>query len=249
MATPGYLLLLGTIFFAIQIYCDFSGYSDIALGSARLLGFELSRNFYFPYFSRNPAEFWRRWHITLMTWFKDYLYIPLGGGRCSSIRKIVNIMIVFLVSGLWHGASWNFVIWGGLNGVYVSIHNICKKFTNTKNNEPDMISSFCNILVLNFFISITWIFFRAKNVGEAVEILKKIFLSDYGNLLIDYTYIFKPTVFLILFILAETAAYLYFKHEIISKYPKLKYGLSLTVVTFVILFGTFNHTPFIYFQF
>ena len=114
----GLTLLIGAFFFAIQIYCDFSGYSDIAIGTARLLGFKVMRNFNYPYFSRDIAEFWRRWHISLSSWFRDYLYIPLGGSRGGTWMKIRNVFIIFLVSGFWHGANWTFLVWGFLNALY-----------------------------------------------------------------------------------------------------------------------------------
>ena len=119
MLHSGSTLLLGAIYFTFQIYCDFSGYSDIAIGTARLFGIELLRNFAFPYFSRNIAEFWRRWHISLSSWFRDYLYIPLGGSKANTLIKVRNVFIIFLVSGFWHGANWTFIIWGFLNALYI----------------------------------------------------------------------------------------------------------------------------------
>ena len=150
----------------MQIYCDFSGYSDIAIGCARLFGFDLKRNFNFPYFSRSIPEFWRRWHISLTTWFRDYIYFPLGGSRCSKWKIIRNVFIVWAVSGLWHGAAMHYVIWGGLNGLYQIIGEVLKPvrswFSNCLKIEE---KSFGN-KVLHFFctfvlVDISWIFFRS----------------------------------------------------------------------------------------
>lgn len=132
----GSTLFMGAFFFSIQIYCDFSGYSDIALGTSRLFGIELLRNFSFPYFSRDIAEFWRRWHISLTTWFRDYLYIPLGGSKGGTLMKIRNTFIIFLVSGFWHGANWTFIVWGGLNAVYF----LPLMLTNSNRNNLEIVA-------------------------------------------------------------------------------------------------------------
>ncbi len=157
----GFSLILATFFFAIQIYCDFSGYSDIAIGTAKLFGIDLIKNFNSPYFSTSIKEFWSRWHISLSTWFKDYVYIPLGGNRVSKLRHKINLVITFLVSGLWHGANWNFVIWGGIHGVAQAIEscfNRKKRFVIVKG-----ISVF-------IFVLITWVFFRAQTLSEALHV-------------------------------------------------------------------------------
>jgi alginate O-acetyltransferase complex protein AlgI len=167
-------LLLGALFFTFQIYCDFSGYSDIALGTARLFGIELLRNFAFPYFSRDIAEFWRRWHISLSTWFRDYLYIPLGGSKGGIWMKIRNTFIIFLVSGFWHGANWTFIIWGLLNALYIMPSIIFK--TNRTNldivAQGKYLPSLRELLSILLTFSLTvfaWIFFRAESLGDAVN--------------------------------------------------------------------------------
>lgn len=176
----GATLALGALFFTFQIYCDFSGYSDIALGTARLFGMELLRNFAFPYFSRDIAEFWRRWHISLSSWFRDYLYIPLGGSKGGTWMKVRNTFIIFLVSGFWHGANWTFIIWGALNAIYF----LPLLLTNNNRTNMETVAQgklFPNFrelsgMIITFSLTvIAWIFFRAETVGKAVTYIKNIF--------------------------------------------------------------------------
>jgi alginate O-acetyltransferase complex protein AlgI len=176
-------LLLGAFYFAFQIYGDFSGYSDIALGTARLFGFELMVNFRYPYFSKNVAEFWRRWHISLSTWFRDYLYIPLGGSRGNVWMKIRNNMIVFIVSGFWHGANWTYVAWGLLNGIYL-IPLIVKEEKKTKKSIAEenihWLPSFKDLWMMSStfgLICITWVFFRAKTISQAIDYFSYMFIN------------------------------------------------------------------------
>lgn len=187
----GAAILFATFLFAFQIYCDFAGYSYIAIGGAKILGFEFKRNFRQPYMSLSIAEFWRRWHISLNAWLRDYLYIPLGGNRCSPARKNLNSLIVFGVSGLWHGADWGYIIWGLLNAVYIMIENKIKKFKARITIAPDddkasqpreesiAVKQFAGRTlrrILNFvLISFTWIFFRAQNLPTAMEAITSIF--------------------------------------------------------------------------
>ena len=179
----GSTYLLGAVLFAFQIYCDFSGYSDIALGTARLFGIELLRNFAFPYFSRDIAEFWRRWHISLSTWFRDYLYIPLGGSKVSTMMKVRNTFIIFLVSGFWHGANWTFIIWGFLNALYIMPSILLKTNRNNLNIVatgklfPDLKET--GLILLTFCLTVfAWIFFRAENVQQALKIINEIFSNS-----------------------------------------------------------------------
>lgn len=176
----GSTLVLGALFFTFQIYCDFSGYSDIAIGTARLFGVDLLRNFAFPYFSRDIAEFWRRWHISLSSWFKDYLYIPLGGSKGRMWMKIRNTLIVFIVSGFWHGANWTFIVWGLLNAFYIMPSIVF----NTNRNNLDIVAKGKYLPKAKEFLSIgitfcltvfAWIFFRATNVTHAFSYISKIF--------------------------------------------------------------------------
>ena len=183
-------LILGTVFFAFQIYGDFSGYSDIATGTARLFGFNLMQNFSFPYFSRDIAEFWRRWHISLSTWFRDYLYIPLGGSKGSLLSKIRNVFIIFIVSGFWHGANWTYIIWGALNACYfLPIFLLNKNRKNLSFSKSNSLLNYSTDLVkIAFTFSLTcfaWIFFRAENLNHALQYIAGIFSTS----LIE-----KPTV-------------------------------------------------------
>lgn len=178
----GAMLLLATVAFAVQIYCDFASYSIIAKGAAKVMGFELMDNFRQPYFSTSIAEFWRRWHISLSSWFKDYLYIPLGGNRKGTVRKYFNLMVVFLVSGLWHGASWNFVIWGFLHGMYQILGSVtinARKFIceilniDRKTNHYKLLQRVITFALVTF----GWIFFRSEGLTQAVNIVKQIFTN------------------------------------------------------------------------
>ena len=176
----GSTLSLGALFFAFQIYGDFSGYSDIAIGTSRLFGFDLMQNFNFPYFSRDIAEFWRRWHISLSTWFRDYLYIPLGGSRGGTLMKIRNTFIIFIVSGFWHGANWTFIIWGALNAIYFLPLLLLKK--NRVNTDTvaqgRYLPSIKEVFQMGITFSLTvlaWVFFRAENIGHALNYLSTIF--------------------------------------------------------------------------
>lgn len=178
----GITLIAGGVLFAFQIYCDFSGYSDIAIGCGRLFGFSLMRNFAFPYFSRDIAEFWRRWHISLSTWFRDYLYIPLGGSRGDLMMKVRNTMLVFVISGFWHGAKWTFIIWGALNALYflpLLLTNRNRRYTNDV-AEGRALPTFRELLqmVVTFsLVVIAWVFFRAVDVEHATSYFKRMFSS------------------------------------------------------------------------
>ena len=175
----GSTLVLGALFFTFQIYGDFSGYSDIAIGTSRLFGFHLMQNFNFPYFSRDIAEFWRRWHISLSTWFRDYLYIPLGGSRGSTWMKVRNTFIIFIVSGFWHGANWTFIVWGALNAIYF----LPLLLTNNNRNNLDTVAQGkllpslkeFSFMLLTFCLTVfAWIFFRAENIGHAFSYISEI---------------------------------------------------------------------------
>lgn len=176
----GFEIMLATIFFAIQVYCDFAGYSNIAIGASQVMGFHLMENFNCPYFARTVADFWRRWHISLTTWFRDYLYFPLGGSRCDKKKNYRNIMIVFLVSGLWHGANWTYVIWGGLNGLYQVIGKmfggVRKKLCEKANIDVATFSHKILQWVVTFvLVDFAWVFFRAKDIKTAFILIRRMF--------------------------------------------------------------------------
>lgn len=179
---PGFYLVWATVLFAVQIYCDFAGYSTIARGTAKILGIELMENFNAPYLSKSVAEFWRKWHISLTSWFKDYLYIPLGGSRKGKFRKQINKMIVFLVSGLWHGASFSFVAWGALNGLYqvigdmlMPIRNLLVKILHL--NRDSLGHKIASAIITFVMVDFAWTFFRAQTMREAIEIVKSMFTT------------------------------------------------------------------------
>lgn len=172
--------IFGALGFTLQIYCDFSGYSLIAIGAANVMGFDLMENFNTPYFAESIQDFWRRWHISLSTWFKDYLYIPLGGNRCSRARKHFNIMVTFLVSGLWHGAAWTFVIWGGLHGLYQIVGDLLRPVKNKVNealhvNTEAFSFKFGRIIVTFSLTAFTWIFFKAGSISQAFSYIRVLF--------------------------------------------------------------------------
>jgi D-alanyl-lipoteichoic acid acyltransferase DltB (MBOAT superfamily) len=204
----GSTMLLGAVLFAFQIYGDFSGYSDTALGTARLLGIELLRNFAYPYFSRDIAEFWRRWHISLSTWFRDYVYIPLGGSRGNTFTRIRNVFIIFLLSGFWHGANWTFIFWGFLNALFILPSILFKTHRDHLNIVAQgkifpTFREFTAILLTFGLTVIAWIFFRAEDMGQAFYMLSGIF-----SLSLFTIPEFQPAIlfgFLILFILIEWA--------------------------------------------
>lgn len=184
----GFPLIIASVFFTFQIYCDFSSYSDIAVGSARVLGYSLIRNFNTPYFSKSIGEFWRRWHISLSTWFRDYLYIPLGGNRVTKQRKYLNLMIVFLISGLWHGANWTFILWGALHGVYQILGSELKNFKDKiikifKIDEESYTYRVSQVFITFFLVSFAWIFFRVNSLKDGKYFIKNMLKIDFRFLL------------------------------------------------------------------
>lgn len=186
----GFYLILATILFAIQIYCDFAGYSVIAMGAAKILGINLMENFKAPYFSETVAIFWRNWHISLSSWFKDYVYIPLGGNQKGKVRKYINNLIVFLLSGLWHGASWTFVLWGGINGLYQIVGEVTLPLKNRikslfRINEYSFATKAMKIIFTFICIDFAWIFFRAENIQKAYKIVMEIFTAKNVGILLD----------------------------------------------------------------
>lgn len=247
-------LILGAIYFSFQIYGDFSGYSDIALGTSKLLGIDLLRNFNFPYFSRDIAEFWRRWHISLSSWFRDYLYIPLGGSKGGIQSKVRNTFIIFLVSGFWHGANWTFIIWGLLNAIYF----LPLLLTNRNRNNIDIVAKgkyfptlkeFANIIFTFSLTTFAWIFFRSKTVSQAFVYVKNIFAFNFKGG-IEYLSIDRFSVELV-FLLLLFLVFEWFSRE--REHPffgKAKDFWALIVILMVIVFGVYSDaSEFIYFQF
>jgi alginate O-acetyltransferase complex protein AlgI len=243
----GLTLLVATFFYTFQIYCDFSGYSDIALGSARVMGFELMENFKTPYFSTSISEFWRRWHISLSTWFRDYLYIPLGGNRVSEWRRYFNQFFVFMISGLWHGASWTFVIWGSLHGFYLIFAILRDKYFPNVSLPKNLIGKGINLLTTFILVMLAWVFFRAKGTHDAFLILKKISvfsLSDTFRTPLNSVEMWFSVILIGLLLWKEA------KFFQINTNSNLKfYGLISIFFLMIYYFGVFNTSQFIYFQF
>ena len=245
----GISVVLATLFFTFQIYCDFSGYSDIAIGTSRLFGFDLMTNFRMPYFSKSIKEFWSRWHISLSTWFRDYLYIPLGGNRVNQQRIVFNIMITFLVSGLWHGANWTFIIWGAIHGAINVIELIVSK-RGIKLGKP------IGILKTFLIVSLAWIFFRANNVTEAFGLISSIFdvSNNFGFKKIlflgfEYKYSLALGLVFIIFLLITEHLLLTKKYILLNK-PYVSRVAYFMLFLMFLFFGVFqNQSDFIYFQF
>jgi alginate O-acetyltransferase complex protein AlgI len=257
-AYNGSTLLLGAVLFAFQIYGDFAGYSNIAIGTARLFGFNLMQNFAFPYFSRDIAEFWRRWHISLSTWFRDYLYIPLGGSRGSTWFQIRNIFIIFIVSGFWHGANWTFIVWGALNAVYfLPLLLLGKNRTHldivAKGRYLPGFRSFISIGITFFITVIAWVFFRAENIAHAVSYISGIF----SETLFSFPDVGDIHKFLLVFILILFFVVIEwfgregeFATDGLKSKPKLiRWGSYVFLVFMIAMYMQTEETPFIYFQF
>lgn len=261
--------LLASVLFAVQIYCDFSGYSLIAVGAAKVMGFQLMENFDCPYFAQSVAEFWRRWHISLTSWFRDYLYIPLGGNRKGTIRKYINILIVFLVSGLWHGAQWTYVVWGGLNGLFQVIGSFLlplrKRVAEALQVKEDSIGHHVLKTMATFvMVDFTWIFFRAESVHDALHMIKSI-LTIYNPWIFMDGSIYKlglsqKQFHLVLFSIAILFVADWLKYRNIKILDKIleqniwcRWTVYLTGILFVLIFGIWGNTydaqAFVYFQF
>lgn len=262
------VVILATYFFAFQIYCDFSGYSDIAIGSAEVMGYRLMDNFNRPYFSKSIAEFWKRWHISLSTWFKDYLYIPLGGNRCSLFRWLMNLLIVFIVSGLWHGAAWTFVVWGALHGCYLIIEVLISR---TKHGVPlrwrhilfPSTHRAVKVFITFHLVLVSWVFFRANSLSDALIIFRSMgdfHLSSWHPSVVFQQYLAKPALgsweLIIAFVSIGVmeGVHLLQRHgqmrHFLNNYPvwvrwPIYYGLMLGIL----LFGKFGSNAFVYFQF
>ncbi len=250
-----FTLVLGAVYFAFQIYGDFSGYSSIAIGTSRLFGFNLMRNFNYPYFSRDIAEFWRRWHISLSTWFRDYLYIPLGGSRGSKGKQIRNVFIIFLVSGFWHGANWTYVIWGGLNALFFLPLLLAKKNRNyidtvAKGKLLPSLKEFFQIIMTFTLTTFAWIFFRAETVSEACKYILNIF--DRSSLMkFDYLGGIERYSIEIVFLIPIFCLLEWFNRDNETPFNgRFKYVNEIFVLILFLVFGQFsNHSNFIYFQF
>jgi D-alanyl-lipoteichoic acid acyltransferase DltB (MBOAT superfamily) len=259
--------VLATVFFAFQIYCDFSGYSDVAIGAAQVLGFKLMMNFNRPYVAQSVSEFWSRWHISLSTWFRDYLYIPLGGNRASVPRWYVNVMVVFLVSGLWHGAKWTFVVWGVLHGIYLIFSLITKSFRERAAiacglKRVPLLHAALRTLVVFALVCFAWIFFRANSLTDAMYIVSHLTVG-WENLLhagwlrearIDLGVSDRYLALAVgLIVLLNAAEYFHEHHHFGDQLGRrawpVRWAVYASLVLAIINLGAPKAEPFIYFQF
>jgi D-alanyl-lipoteichoic acid acyltransferase DltB (MBOAT superfamily) len=247
----GTTLILATVFFSFQIYCDFSGYSEIAIGAAKVMGFELMQNFNRPYFAQSVAEFWKRWHISLSTWFKDYLYISLGGNRVGLPRWYFNLFLTFLVSGLWHGANWTYVIWGALNGIYlilgVATAPIWGKYFRTRTR----LGAVVGIVGTYCLTCAAWVFFRAASIQDAQLIFHKV-LFQRGSLFIGTLSPMAYSMFGIVLLVSAEFKQEYFPNRwrlLSSPNVWLRWSAYIFLVLCILLIGVFDGGQFIYFQF
>ncbi len=257
-AYTGVPVVLATIFFAFQIYCDFSGYADIAIGSAQVMGFDLVENFNRPYFAANIADFWRRWHISLSTWFRDYVYIPLGGKRVSRGRYSFNLMVTFVLSGLWHGANWTFVLWGALHGLYMIVfvnwRDAARRFPSRSLGIGGKMGRMAGVVSTFAAVTFAWIFFRAATVGEAFLLISQIFAGrgDLGALvsLVNERDFLLALLLIGLLLVLEGFVKDRTLDEALARQPQ---GLRWTAYTCLLLavlwLGVFTQNEFIYFQF
>ncbi|MBC5994984.1 MBOAT family O-acyltransferase [Pontibacter cellulosilyticus] len=270
-AYEGIPLIIATVFFAFQIYCDFSGYSDMAIGAARVMGFKLMENFRRPYFAASIREFWARWHISLSTWFRDYLYIPLGGSRVVKWRWYYNLFITFVISGFWHGANWTFIVWGALHGIFLIAGEVIKNQSHLLPRSIGLaklpqLQRFMQVAAIFILVCLAWVFFRANSITDALYICSHMIsgLSDSVNAIVHdtdglrNTWLFlgqTRTSFLIacgvilLLVLVEWLL----EHQIRLRVASLPAAVRIAaygaVVAFIYLFGSFKETEFIYFQF
>ena len=257
----GVMIALATMLFAIQIYCDFAGYTNIAIGSAKILGIDLMKNFAAPYCSLSVTEFWRRWHISLTSWFKDYLYIPLGGNRKGKIRKHINTFIVFLISGLWHGASWNYVVWGGLNGLII----IIESFLKGKNKYLSKVDRLVKMLITFVLFNVTLLFFRAPSLMQGIRMImyslqnvglwklfnESIIVNSFGSEQLMWVMLLAIGILICIdcieYKTGDSLSYLFQQKEI------YRWILYLFMIFTLVVYGAYGdgyeQTKFIYFQF
>lgn len=257
----GLPLIIATFFFAFQIYCDFSGYSDIAIGTAKIMGFNLMENFRQPYLSQNIQEFWARWHISLSTWFRDYLYIPLGGNRVGLTRFLANICIIFLVSGLWHGAGWTFIIWGALHGIASVVVILLRHYRINLLPGKNVGMEMVRIGITFVFVSFAWIFFRANSLADARYIIthmlafdasQNIFAPYAEGLLNVQTEFYLSAVLIGLLVSSDLLLANFSLSRTLSKFPLiLRWGLYYAIIASVLFSGLYGTgaQQFIYFQF
>lgn len=246
----GTTLLLASILYSIQIYADFAGYSLMAIGSGKMLGIELPENFRRPYFARTVTDFWRRWHISLTTWFRDYIYFPLGGNRCGKVRWAINTIAVFTISGLWHGAAYTFVVWGAFHGLCMVVERLVYgKRIKTITNDINLTNTLRMMLTFTI-VNFAWIVFRITNLTDVFLVFKKIF-TEPGSPFVDADTLFYAIIFTI-FLLIVDFMNEHFKGSIKvlnSKFVGVRWCAYIVIVMMILLFGVLDGGSFIYFQF
>lgn len=254
---PGAVLMLATLFFAVQIYCDFSGYTDVARGAARVMGYDLMENFRTPYLATSIHDFWRRWHISLSTWFRDYVYIPLGGNKLGILRWNMNLFITFFISGLWHGANWTFVVWGVLHGCYLIVENFCTQATQklsiqvSKGSEKMIVAG--RILLTFFFVCLAWVFFRAASISDAFHIIVAISSTTFSEVvtLAERADVMLPVFLTIVLFTMDGASRTRPLEDTVAALPQplrwLLYTAAFWAIVVSAVFGV--QQQFIYFQF
>jgi D-alanyl-lipoteichoic acid acyltransferase DltB (MBOAT superfamily) len=255
----GFPLIIATVFFAVQIYCDFSGYTDIARGAARVLGYDLMENFNRPYFAKSVREFWQRWHISLSTWFRDYVYIPLGGSRVLKWRWYYNIFLTFLLSGLWHGANWTFVVWGALHGCYLILEHMTGTFQKKAADKlfpspQSLLGRVVQISLTMSMVCFAWIFFRANTLGDAFTIIGNIFFIDLSQLGIEvvggHSFLLSILLILILVTVHLQERRMLIQHYVARLPVTVRWSVYTAAMWAVIVSGVFGvQQEFIYFQF
>ena len=263
-------LIIASVLFAIQIYCDFASYSQIAIGAAKIMGFDLMENFNTPYFASSIKDFWRRWHISLSTWLRDYIYIPLGGSRCSKLKKYRNLMLTFLISGLWHGANWTYVIWGGIHGLYQVIEDattpVREKIVKKYQMRTDNFSCRFGKIALTFILTdFAWIFFRANHVSDAFTIIARIFTKanpwilfdgSIYDILLSVNEVHILIIALVILFLVDLIRYkknLTLAGFLNNQNLWFRYAVIFALLFFILIYGQygpgFSAKQFIYFQF
>lgn len=245
----GTTLLITSILYSIQIYADFAGYSLMAIGFGKLLGIDLQTNFIRPYFAKTVTDFWRRWHISLTTWFRDYIYFPLGGNRCSKARWALNTLIVFTISGLWHGAAYTFIIWGALHGVCMVIERLVYGEKIKQLSDKFSMSNIIRIIITFTIVNFAWIFFRINNLGDVMQIFKKIFTEPGKPFLDTNTLLMGFVAMAIIFIYDLVKEKHLNMHLLSSRFMVVRYLTAIMLIVYILAFGVLNGGSFIYFQF
>lgn len=245
----GTTLLITSILYSIQIYADFAGYSLMAIGFGKLLGIDLQTNFIRPYFAKTVTDFWRRWHISLTTWFRDYIYFPLGGNRCSKARWALNTLIVFTISGLWHGAAYTFIIWGAMHGICMVIERFVYGEKIKQLSDKFSMSNIIRIIITFTIVNFAWIFFRINNLGDVMQIFKKIFTEPGKPFLDTNTLLMGFVAMAIIFIYDLVKEKHLNMHLLSSRFMVVRYLTAIMLIVYILAFGVLNGGSFIYFQF